>query len=189
METARLNDLMDEWRRWRKARNWIFFCETDSGSEMVSRLRNCEMTVCAERSFCSEKIQMIRSGSAYTDVQRTYLLTCWSNFPSRCCAFAPTSTRAALEIDKLVIEASTFPGCRSAHANPCVVANEIKTCASENIYHRFARPVELAVVDVALALEEILKDFPQIVVVGRFEEVQSPHIAQIRCKLFGMILT
>lgn len=96
----------------------------------------------------------------------------------------------ALAIEKLVIEASTFsPRLSKRPCKSLRVANEIRTCAGENIYHRFARPVELAVVDVAFALEEILKDFPQIVVVGRFEEVQSPHIAQIRRKLFGMILT
>lgn len=67
------------------------------------------------------------------------------------------------------------------------LGNEIKTL--RNIYHRLARPVKLAVVDVALSLEEILKDFPQIVVVRGLEEVQSPHVAQVCRKLFRMILT
>lgn len=58
-----------------------------------------------------------------------------------------------------------------------------------NIYHRFARPVELAVIDVSFTLEEILKDFPEIVVVGCLEEVQSPYITQVGGKLLRMILT
>lgn len=58
-----------------------------------------------------------------------------------------------------------------------------------DIYHRLARPVELAIVSVAFSLEEILKDFPQIVVVRCFEEIQSPHVAQVCRELLGMIFT
>lgn len=59
----------------------------------------------------------------------------------------------------------------------------------EDIYHRLARPVEFTVIDVAFTLEEILEDFPQIVVVGCLEEVQSPHVAQVGGELLRMVLT
>lgn len=65
-----------------------------------------------------------------------------------------------------------------------IITNEIEV----DIYHRLARPVKFAVIDVAFALVEILKDFPQIVVVGRLKEVQSSHVTQVGCKLLRVIL-
>lgn len=50
-------------------------------------------------------------------------------------------------------------------------------------YHRLSRPVEFAVVHVALALEQILEDSPQVVIVGRLEKVQPPHVSQVVRKL------
>lgn len=55
-------------------------------------------------------------------------------------------------------------------------------------YHRLARPVELAVVHVALAVEEILEEAPQVVVVGRLEEVQPAHVPQVVGELLGVAL-
>lgn len=45
------------------------------------------------------------------------------------------------------------------------------------VYHGLASPVELAVVDIAAALEEIAEHPPQLVVVGRLEEVEPAHVA------------
>jgi hypothetical protein len=54
------------------------------------------------------------------------------------------------------------------------------------VYHGLAGPVELAVVDVAAALEEVAEHAAQLVVVGRLEEVQPPHVAQVRRQLLGV---
>lgn len=50
-------------------------------------------------------------------------------------------------------------------------------------YHRFSCPIELAVVHVALALEQVLEDTPQVVIIRSLEEVQSPHVPQVVSKL------
>ena len=45
------------------------------------------------------------------------------------------------------------------------------------VYHGLASPVEFAVVDVAAAVEQISEHPPQLVVVGRLEEVEPAYVA------------
>lgn len=55
-------------------------------------------------------------------------------------------------------------------------------------YHRLARPVELPVVHVALAIEQVLEQPSQIVIVGRLEKVQAAHVAEVVGKLLRVAL-
>lgn len=59
---------------------------------------------------------------------------------------------------------------------------------SDVTYQCLAGPVELAVVAVALAIEEVLEQAPQVIVVGRLEEVQTAHVPQIGGELLRMVL-
>lgn len=56
------------------------------------------------------------------------------------------------------------------------------------VYHRLAGPVELAVVDVPAPLEQVAEHAPELVVVGRLEEVEPPHVAEVRRQLLGVAL-
>lgn len=54
------------------------------------------------------------------------------------------------------------------------------------VYHSFAGPVELAVVNVAAAFEQIAEHTAKLIVVGRLEEIQPSNIAEICSQLFRM---
>lgn len=56
------------------------------------------------------------------------------------------------------------------------------------VYHGLAGPVELAIVDVTAALEEVSEHTPQLVVVRRLEEVQPADVAEVRRQLLGVAL-
>lgn len=56
------------------------------------------------------------------------------------------------------------------------------------VYHSLAGPVELAVVDVAAPVEQVPEHAPELVIVRRLEEVQSPHVAEVRGQLLGVAL-
>lgn len=55
------------------------------------------------------------------------------------------------------------------------------------IYHCPSCPIEFAIVHIAFAIEEILEQSSQVVVVGRFKEVQPSHVPQVGGKLFWVI--
>lgn len=55
-------------------------------------------------------------------------------------------------------------------------------------YHRLARPVKLAVVHIALPVEQVLEQPPQVVIVWRLEKVQATHVPQVVGKLLGVAL-
>lgn len=51
-------------------------------------------------------------------------------------------------------------------------------------YQSLSCPVEFAVVHVALAIEQILEQASQVVVVGRLEKVQPAHVPQVGGEFF-----
>lgn len=53
-------------------------------------------------------------------------------------------------------------------------------------YHRLASPVEFSVVDKTSFLVQVVEKVPQVLVVGRLEEIQSTHIPQVRSHFLGM---
>ena len=58
-----------------------------------------------------------------------------------------------------------------------------------NTHHGFARPVEITIMCEAFPVVEILEELPQVLVVGRVEEIEPANVAQVRGHLFGMTLT
>ena len=64
-------------------------------------------------------------------------------------------------------------------------------CEASNLsvtHHAFAGPVEFAIVSEASSIVQVLKELPQVLVVGSFEEVQPPDIAKISGHLFGVAI-
>lgn len=55
-------------------------------------------------------------------------------------------------------------------------------------YHRLAGPVEFLIVDKTPFLVQVVEEIPQVLVVGRLEEIQSTHVSQVRSQFFGMPL-
>lgn len=48
----------------------------------------------------------------------------------------------------------------------------------------FANPVVIVVKHVAVPVEEVGEELPQVVVIGLLEEVQPPHVSQVGGHLF-----
>jgi len=67
--------------------------------------------------------------------------------------------------------------------------NDVLGCLqrSDGCRHVSACPVELSVVDVSLSIAKILKEFTKVVVVRRFEEIQSSDISQICGQFFRLV--
>lgn len=66
-------------------------------------------------------------------------------------------------------------GMSTGGSHPSLEALGTGGCTHE----RFADPVVLIVEDVAVPVEEVGEELPQVVVIGLLEEVQPPHVAQV----------
>lgn len=57
---------------------------------------------------------------------------------------------------------------------------------SAGTHHAFAGPVEFAVVGEASSFVQVLKELPQVLVVGSLEEVEPPDVAKVSGHFFGV---
>lgn len=69
---------------------------------------------------------------------------------------------------------------------PKSIATRFILSSDRVIYHGFAGPVELSVVDVAASLEQITEHASQLVVVWSLEEVQPADVAEVSRQLLRM---